>query len=218
MTESKGWDWQNANQSPWMKPTDDVYYLAHKWREAGHKKLLDLGCGLGRHAVFFAQQGFEVAALDISAYGINHLRTWAEEERLTMDIRQGDMLFLPYADGAFDCVFAYHVVSHTDTAGAGKIISEIERVLVPGGEIYLSFSSKDTLSFKDGRFPKVDENTILWTEDGPEKDVPHFHVNREDVITLLSHFELERVRHVDYCLIRDERQDGKYYYINGHRK
>ena len=30
MVDSKGWEWEKANQSPWLKPTDDVYYLANK--------------------------------------------------------------------------------------------------------------------------------------------------------------------------------------------
>lgn len=29
MVESKGWKWEKANRSPWLKPTDDVYYLAN---------------------------------------------------------------------------------------------------------------------------------------------------------------------------------------------
>lgn len=30
MAESKGWEWEKANQSSWLKPTDQVYFLAHK--------------------------------------------------------------------------------------------------------------------------------------------------------------------------------------------
>lgn len=41
-----------ADQSPWLKPTDQVYYLAHKWPESGFKKILDLGSGLGRHSIY----------------------------------------------------------------------------------------------------------------------------------------------------------------------
>ena len=82
MVESKGWEWEKADQSPWLKPTDQVYYLAHKWTESGFKKILDLGSGLGRHSIFFAQQGFDVSALDISEYGIYHLKEWSKNENL----------------------------------------------------------------------------------------------------------------------------------------
>ena len=57
MVQSKGWDWENANQSAWLKPTEDSYYLWQVWKEKGYSKLLDLGTGLGRHAVHFAKNG-----------------------------------------------------------------------------------------------------------------------------------------------------------------
>ncbi|GKX66484.1 hypothetical protein [Inconstantimicrobium mannanitabidum] len=50
MVDSKGWKWEIANQAPWLEPTDQCYYFAHKWSKLGLKKLLDLGAGLGRHS------------------------------------------------------------------------------------------------------------------------------------------------------------------------
>lgn len=118
MVDSKGWEWEKANQSPWLKPTEDSYYFANKWSQLGFKKVLDLGAGLGRHPISFAQQGFNVLAIDLSDYGMNNLKEWADKENLNVDIKVGDMMALPYADNSIDCVFAYHVISHTDTMGA----------------------------------------------------------------------------------------------------
>ena len=42
MVQSKGWDWENANQSAWLKPTEDSYYLSQVWKEKGYSKLLEL--------------------------------------------------------------------------------------------------------------------------------------------------------------------------------
>lgn len=82
LVESVGWDWENAEKTVWLRPAEDSYYLANKWKEKGYKYILDLGTGLGRHAIFFAQQGFNVSALDISEYSIEHLKTWAASENL----------------------------------------------------------------------------------------------------------------------------------------
>lgn len=218
MVGSKGWEWENANQSPWLKPTDDVYYLANKWLELGFKNVLDLGAGLGRHSIFFAQQGFKVSAIDISDYGVNYLKEWAKKENLDIDIKLGDMISLPYADNYFDCVFAYHSISHTDTDGTKKIISEIERVLKQGGEVYTSMCSKESFEFAKAGYPKIDENTVLNKEDGPDKDVPHFYANREDILDLFQNFDIERIRHIAYCYLNREKLDCKYYYINGCKK
>lgn len=218
MANSKGWEWEKANQSPWLKPTEDSYYLSNKWLELDFKNILDLGAGLGRHSIFFAKQGFSVSAIDLSDYGMNNLKEWAEKESLNIDIRVGDMNALPYADNSFDCVFAYHVISHTDTLGAKKVISEIERVLKQGGEIYTSMCSKEAWEFEKAEFPKIDENTVINKEDGPEKDVPHFYANRQDILNLFHNFDIEKIRHIDYCYLNGKKYDSKYYYINARKK
>lgn len=218
MVDSKGWEWEKADQSPWLKPTDDCYYLAKKWSYLGFKKILDLGAGLGRHSIYFAEQGFDVSAIDISEYAVNHLKAWSENENLHIDIKLGDMISLPYADDSFDCVFAYHSISHTDTVGTKKTLSEIERVLKQGGEVFTSMCSKESWEFATAGFPKIDENTILYTLDGPDKDVPHFYADRDDILYLFHNFDIERVRHTDYCVLNNEKQDNKYYYINGRKK
>ncbi len=218
MVDSKGWEWEKANHSPWLKPTEDSYYLSCKWLELGFKKILDLGAGLGRHSIFFAQQGFHVSAIDISDYAVNYLKEWSEKENLDIDIKFGDMVALPYADNSFDCVFAYHAISHTDTEGTKKVISEIERVLKQGGEVYTSMCSKGAWDFDKAGFPKIDENTVLNTLDGPDKDVPHFYADREDILNLFYNFDVEKIRHIDYCYLNGKKYDSKYYYINGRKK
>ncbi|MGC6176677.1 class I SAM-dependent methyltransferase [Lacrimispora sp. 38-1] len=218
MVESKGWEWEKADQSPWTKPTDHVYYLAHKWSESGFKKILDLGSGLGRHSIFFAQQGFDVSAIDISEYGINYLKEWSKKENLDIEAKVGDMVALPYKDNYFDCVFAYHSISHADTEGIYKIISETERILKKGGEIYTSMCSKESWDFSKSGFPKIDKNTVLNKEEGPENNVPHFYADLEDILSIFHNFDIEKIHHIDYCYINHEKKDCKYYYINGHKK
>jgi SAM-dependent methyltransferase len=218
MEKSKGWEWEKANQSPWLKPTDDVYYLANKWLELGFRKVLDLGSGLGRHSIYFAEQGFEVSAIDISDYGVNYLKDWAEKEQLDIDVRVGDIVTLPYEDNSFDCVIAYHSISHADTEGIKRIISEVERVLKKGGEIFMSMCSKESWEYSKSEFPKIDDNTVIKKEDGPENDVPHFYTNREDILNLLHNFDISRIRHIDYCFLNGENTNIKHYYINGCKK
>jgi SAM-dependent methyltransferase len=169
---------------------------------------------LGRHAICFAKHGLKVSAIDISDYGIQHLRTWAENEHLSIDTCIGDMLSLPYDDESFDCVFAYHVISHSDTAGVKKIIKQIERVLKPHGEVLLSFCSKDTTLFIESLFPKLDENTLIC-QDEPEIGAPHFYVDLPGILELMSNFNIELVKHTEFCnLDLQNNLKEKYYYVN----
>jgi ubiquinone/menaquinone biosynthesis C-methylase UbiE len=156
--------------------------------------VLDLGAGLGRHSICFAKNGLKTSAFDISEYGIKHLQTWAEIEKVDIDTTVGDMLSLPYADNAFDCIFAYHVISHSDSIGIRMIIKEIERVLKPKGAVYLSFSSKGTDDYIDATRPKADENTMLWESDHDIGGLsPIFYANIPDITDLLSNFTINEI-------------------------
>ena len=47
-------------------------------------RLLDIGCGEGRNAVFFARNGYEVTAFDLSAKGVEKTKQLAEEAHVTV--------------------------------------------------------------------------------------------------------------------------------------
>lgn len=213
MTNSKAWNWKEETGAIWLKPSEDSYYIANRWMENGYKDILDFGCGLGRHSIFFAKQGFNVSAFDLSQEGISHLEQWAKDEKLDIETAVADMLNLPYKDNSFDCIFAYHVISHTDTIGMQKILSEISRILKPNGEIYLTLCSKETWSFKDAGYPKLDENTVVKTAEGPEKGIPHFYVTLQDILKLFADFKIDRIRHTDDCYFEGTEQNSKHYFI-----
>ena len=214
MVESKGWDWESADKTIWLDPAEESYYYCKKWQHEGKSTILDLGCGLGRHSILFAQHGFAVTAVDISDYAVNQTREKAD--KLGLDIRTltCDMAKLPFQGNSFDCIFSYLSISHTDTDGFTKILTDIKKILKPGGEIYINLCSKETWSFKDANFPKIDENTIIKTEEGPENGVPHFFVDLNDVKRLFEpDFELLRVRHIDNCIFEGVIQNNAHYHI-----
>lgn len=213
MPISKAWAWSGDCDPVWLEPSEEIYYIARRWEEKGYREILDFGCGLGRHAVYFAKRGFNVSAFDLSREGTEHLTQWANREHLLIDVKTADMLRLPYKDDSFDAVFAYHVISHTDSVGMRQILREITRVLRVGGEIYLSLCSKETWSFRDAGYPKLDENTVVKTEDGPEKGIPHFYVTLDDILELFHAFEIERIRHTDDCFFGGKKQNSKHYFI-----
>lgn len=219
MVESKGWDWQSADQSIWLDPAEESYYYCEEWKKQGKMSVLDLGCGLGRHSLLFAKYGFDVTAVDISEYAVQRVKKAAEKEKLNITATVCDMANLPFKDNSFDCVFSYLAISHTDTEGFNKILKKLAEILKPKGEIYLTLCSKETWSFKEANFPKIDENTVVKTEEGPENGVPHFFVNLDDVKRLFEpNFELIRVRHVDNCIVEGIVQNNSHYHVWARKK
>jgi SAM-dependent methyltransferase len=214
MVKSKAWNWELADEDIWNIPSEDVYYYVHRWKEAKYKDLLDLGCGLGRNGILFAKNGFEVHAFDLSKDAINSVNEKNIELNLNIKTSLGDMLDLPYDDESFDCLLSYHVISHTDSAGIIKVIDEIDRVLRRNGEFYLTLCSKDSFSFKSGKYEKIDENSVIKLE-GPEAGIPHFFVDLDDIKRLFAKFELIKIRHT-YDIFSD--YTGSHYFLLGKKK
>lgn len=214
---TKAWDWNKNSDELWFVPSEESYYLVNRWKEKGFKEFLDLGCGRGRHSIQFAMNGFDVSSVDLSDVAVAGLQKWAEKEGINISTAIGNMTNLPFEDGSFDCLLAYHVISHTDSKGIIKVISEIRRVLKDGGEFFITFCSKNTWTYKESGYPKLDENTVIKLEDGPENNIPHYHVDEVVLKELLSDFNLITVRQVQDILINGSEYVSWHYFVLGRK-
>jgi SAM-dependent methyltransferase len=105
------------------------------------ERVLDMGCGAGRHAFEMYRRGADVIALDQNADELSTVSEWFAAMRdegsvpagAEADVKQGDALNLPFPDGEFDRVVAAEVLEHIPDDEAA--IAELVRVLRPGGTI-----------------------------------------------------------------------------------
>ncbi|MCK4858303.1 MAG: class I SAM-dependent methyltransferase, partial [candidate division Zixibacteria bacterium] len=74
--------------------------------------VLDLGCGLGRHAIAFAQSGFSVTATDSSQSAVWYLQKRAEELSLQIRTEVCDALGDSFSKESFNIVLSYNVIYH----------------------------------------------------------------------------------------------------------
>lgn len=194
---SKPWDWNKADDDShhWEIPDDEFLSTFLRWRNSGFGKVLDLGCGTGRHSIFLAQNGFEVDAFDLSLNGLRDLKDKIQGQNLAITIKTGDMLNLPYERNVFDCVLAFHTIHHTDLAGLKKTIMQIYDVLKPGGEVFLTLASKESDSWNKYAKARIDSTTLIKTE-GPEVEVPHTYLNYEEVTQLIKDYHLMKIQQV----------------------
>ena len=68
---------------------------------------IDLGCGTGRHAIYLAQHGFEVTAVDFSSAAIEKARAKAEGAGVKVDFVVDDLTDLRQVEGTFDFLVDY---------------------------------------------------------------------------------------------------------------
>ena len=107
-TAHEHWNEQWANietGSKWLKPEDDVIRWAGTLEKGA--KILDLGAGVGRHALWLASQGFEMTALDAASDGLA-----AIDQAGGVTTVQAPMTELPFEDDAFDHVLSWNVIYH----------------------------------------------------------------------------------------------------------
>jgi SAM-dependent methyltransferase len=133
------------------------------------ERLLDMGCGGGRHAFEGIRRGATVIAFDYSEGELKDVRGVVGAMREADEIPpgtewgtvNGDALNLPFADDSFDVIVASEVLEHlwaTEWA-----MSELVRVLRPGGRIAVTVPSE---------LPE----RICWALDRDYHDVPGGHV------------------------------------------
>ena len=95
------------------------------------KTVLDLGCAGGFMAEALAARGARVTGIDPAEQAIEAARAHAGAEGLSIRYDVGVGEDLPYDDGAFDAVVCVDVLEHV--ADLSKVLSEVARVLKPGG-------------------------------------------------------------------------------------
>jgi ubiquinone/menaquinone biosynthesis C-methylase UbiE len=108
-------------------------------------KVLDVGAGTGAYSFYYANNGYDVTALD---YADNHVKTMKEKlkdnQDLTMSIDVGNVLDLSrFEDNIFDVVICFGPIYHL-RSGDDRIqcISECNRVLKDGGILAVAYISK----------------------------------------------------------------------------
>jgi SAM-dependent methyltransferase len=133
-------------------------------------RVLDLGCGFGRHAYQAARLGAEVVAFDAGAdevrnvqdtFGAMYEAGELDAETARVGAVRGDALRLPFADGAFDRVIASEVLEHIPDDHVA--MAELARVLRPGGSMAVTV-------------PRCGPEFVNWALSDEYHNVPGGHV------------------------------------------
>lgn len=103
----------------------------------GQRRVLDAGCGVGRLLPHLAGRGCTVEGVDLSPGMVARAR--ADHPEFPAQVASLDDL--PHADDTVDGVFSWYSTIHTGDADLPGLITEMRRVLRPGGLLLLAFQT-----------------------------------------------------------------------------
>jgi SAM-dependent methyltransferase len=152
------WDKKFQNQEWGRYPPEDlVRFMGRFYRNTDRKNIsvLEIGCGPGANIWFLHREGYRVSGIDGSPTAIDlaNKRILVENAGLkaqTMDLRAGDFSTLPWKNESFDVVIDIFSLYANRLAVIEKTISEIYRVLKPGGRFYSKTWGRGTAGYGSG--------------------------------------------------------------------
>ncbi|MHC0054586.1 class I SAM-dependent methyltransferase [Actibacterium sp. D379-3] len=203
-TADQHWNAQWAGieaDSKWLSPEEDVKVWAAGLEPGA--RILDLGAGVGRHALWLAREGFDVTALDAASEGLAAID--AAGGVTTVHARMHD---LPFEDGSFDHVLSWNVIYHGDEDILLRTIGEIRRVLKPGGSYLGTMLSARRLPHERAKAEGREISRNTWVFDSPDSDKnhPHYYCTAAELLALFSGFE------VQWLEDREHEKPGSYHW------
>ncbi len=100
---------------------------ALRYKKSG--TVLDLGCGSGRHSLFFAKKGFRVVAVDNRSENLAALKELARLQKLPIIVKQEDVITYP-SKKKFDIVLSnmvLHFLPYKNQKGAIRIMQKLTK-------------------------------------------------------------------------------------------
>jgi SAM-dependent methyltransferase len=125
--------------------TDDDLHLL---RARPGDRVLELGCGAGAGARALVARGVHAVGLDISHRMLQHSRRLDEQAGVAVPVVEASAAGLPFRPGTFDLV-ATSYGALPFVAEADQVLTEIARVLTPGGRAVLAVTHPFRWSFLD---------------------------------------------------------------------
>lgn len=182
------------NGKTFLNPHPDMEEIKELFHKDNIKKILDLGCGTGRHLVYFSKHGFDVYGVDSSPKGLEIARQWLSDENLDATLIQHRIEHqFPFENSFFDAIISTQVIHHNLMKDILITIKEIERILRKGGYIFITFPIlSGGTKVDEWELKEIEKGTFIPLS-GPEKGLYHHFFTIEEIYEVFQSFDILKV-------------------------
>ncbi len=140
------------------EPNNACYQVLQLMPPTKHLKLLDIGCGEGKDAVFFARNGYDVSAFDVTDAGIEKTRSLAERTGVHINVFKADILEYRL-DTYYDIIFSSGVLHYIKPEYRKEIFDNYKQFTNENGiHIFNVFVNKPFIAPP----PEKEPNAYKW--------------------------------------------------------
>lgn len=116
------------------------------WIQWKGKKVLEIGTGVGTDARNIIRRGGQYHGVNVDQGSVNATKTAFDVFALEGEVKQCSATELDFPNGSIDIVYSFGVIHHIPDAG--QAVSEIWRVLKPGGEVLIMIYNKSSINYR----------------------------------------------------------------------
>jgi cyclopropane fatty-acyl-phospholipid synthase-like methyltransferase len=154
------WDRKYAEADYFYGKTANAWLTGQAARLRPGMRALSIADGEGRNAVWLAEQGLAVTAVDASARGIAKAKALAAERGVAIDHIQADLTRWAWPEAAFDVAVA--IFAHFTPEHRPAIHRRMLDALVPGGLVLIEAYSPYQHLHRTGGPPDLDMLYTAW--------------------------------------------------------
>jgi ubiquinone/menaquinone biosynthesis C-methylase UbiE len=129
-----------VDELPHICTLPEIRYIIQQLGDIHGKEILELGCGFGEVSVYFAKQGANATASDLSSGMLSIASRLAERHGVSINTCKCPADAAPFPDSSFDIIYCGNLLHHVDIP---QTMAEVARLLKPGG----IFASWDPIAY-----------------------------------------------------------------------